>query len=95
MGIMKVLEINMATSPLEEYARNVKKEPLIVTKNGKPMAAVVALKSSDMETIKLSTDPRFMRLIARTRARHAAKGGMSGAEVRRSLGHSRTKRRKR
>jgi prevent-host-death family protein len=92
MGIMKVLEIDTATSPLEEYARNVKREPLIVTKNGKPMAALVSLKSSDMETIKLSTDPRFMRLIKRARAHYQAEGGVSGTEVRRSLGQSRVKR---
>lgn len=90
---MKVLEIDTATSPLEEYARNVKREPLIVTKNGKPMAALVSLKSSDMETIKLSTDPRFMRLIKRARAHYQAEGGgvrhgsspLSGSKPRKTM----------
>jgi hypothetical protein len=82
---MKVLEINAATSSLEEYARNITKEPIIVTENGKPLAALVALTDSDMETVSLSANPRFMRLIARSRTRYEAEGGISAAKVRRSL----------
>jgi antitoxin (DNA-binding transcriptional repressor) of toxin-antitoxin stability system len=89
---MKVLEINAATSSLEEYARNITKEPIIVTKKGKPLAALVALKDSDMETVSLSADPKFMRIIARSRTRYKAEGGFSASEVRRSLGKNRTTR---
>jgi antitoxin (DNA-binding transcriptional repressor) of toxin-antitoxin stability system len=89
---MKVLEINAATSSLEEYARNINKESIIVTKKGKPLAALVALKDSDMETIGLSSNPRFMELIVHSRTRYKAEGGISAANVRRSLKKIRTKR---
>jgi hypothetical protein len=82
---MKVLEISDATSSLKEYARNINKESIIVTKNGKPLAALMALKDSDMETIGLSSDPRFMHLIARSRTRYKAEGGIPAEDVRRSL----------
>lgn len=91
---MKVLEIDTATSSLEKYARKVKKQPIIVTKNGRPFAGLVALKNADMETMKLSTNPRFMDLIDRSRERHKTQGGMTRNEVRRSLGLTRPKGRK-
>jgi prevent-host-death family protein len=91
---MKVMEIDTATSSLEEYARKVKKQPIIVTKNGRPFAALVALKNADMETIELSTNPRFMDLIDRSRERHKTQGGMTRNEVSRSLGLNRPKGRK-
>jgi|WetSurMetagenome_2_1015567.scaffolds.fasta_scaffold248186_2 PHD/YefM family antitoxin component YafN of YafNO toxin-antitoxin module len=89
---MKMLEISAATSSLEEYASNIKKEPIIVTKKGKPLAALISLKNSDMEAVRLSTDPGFMRLILHSRARYEADGGLPAAAVRRSLGLDRTKR---
>ena len=91
---MKVLEIDTATSSLEKYARKVKTQPIIVTKNGKPFAALVSLKNADMETIEMSANPRFMNLIDRSRERHKTEGGMTRDEVRRSLGLNKSKTRK-
>ena len=59
---MKVLEIDTATSSLEKYARKVKTQPIIVTKNGRPFAALVSLKNADMETIKMSTNPKLKQI---------------------------------
>jgi hypothetical protein len=39
-----------------------------------------------METATLSTDPRFIALIERSRLRQKAEGGISGPEMRRRLG---------
>jgi hypothetical protein len=47
-----------------------------------------------METIEMSTNPRFMNLIDRSRERHKTEGGMTGDEVRRSLGLNKPKARK-
>jgi len=91
---MKVLEIDTATSSLEEYARKGNKQPIIVTKNGRPFAALVALKNTDMETIELSANPRFMALIDRSRVRHKTEGGMTRNDVRRSLGLTLPRKRK-
>jgi antitoxin (DNA-binding transcriptional repressor) of toxin-antitoxin stability system len=82
---MKVMEIHKATSPLEQYARKVKKEPVILTENGKPVAALVALQNADMETVSMSTNPRFLALIARSRERRRSEGGVSSREVRKRL----------
>jgi prevent-host-death family protein len=83
---MKTLELSKATRPLADYAREVDKEPVIVTRDGKPVAALVPLENADLETVTLSVDPKFLALIERSRARQEAEGGISGTEMRRRLG---------
>lgn len=62
---MKTLEMKEASAPLSEYAREVKKEPLILTIGGKPVAALVPLENADLETargISGTEIPRRLRL---------------------------------
>lgn len=83
---MKTVEMAKATASLAEYAREVGKEPIIVTVKGKPTAALVSIENADVETVTLSTNPQFIALIERSRARQKAEGGISSAEMRRRLG---------
>lgn len=80
---MRRVDIAKATAPLSEYARTVKIEPTIVTRRGRPVAAVVSLEGVDAESLAVSTDPKFIRIIQRSRKRHETEGGVSSAEVRR------------
>ena len=75
-----------ATAPLAEYVRDISKEPVILTVNGKPVAALVSIENADLETVTLSTHPQFLALIERSRARQKAEGGISSTEMRRRLG---------
>lgn len=84
--MMKTLDMADATSPLADYAREARKEPVIVTEGGKPVAAVVPIENADLETVALSTNPQFLALIERSRARQKAEGGISASEMRRRLG---------
>jgi len=83
---MKTLEMAKATASLAEYARDVDKEPVILTIDGKPVAALVPVENADIETVTLSAHPQFLAVIERSRARHKAEGGISAAEMRRRLG---------
>jgi len=83
---MKTLEIAKAKASLAKYARDVNKEPVILTKDGKPVAALVAIENADLETVTLSTSPQFLALIERSRARQESEGGISSTEIRRRLG---------
>ena len=85
-----MLEMAKATAPLAEYARDVNKEPVILTADGKPVAALVSIENADLETVTLSTHPQFIALIGRSRARQKAEGGISSAEMRRRLGLKKT-----
>ncbi len=89
---MKTLEMAKATAPLAEYARDVNKEPVILTVRGKPIAALVSIENADVETVTLSTHPQFIALIERSRARQKAEGGISSDEMRRRLGVKKTPR---
>lgn len=81
---MKTIEMAQATASLAEYARQ--SEALILTVNGKPIAALVPIENADWETVALSIDPQFLDLIERSRARHQTHSGSSSAEVLRQLG---------
>ena len=83
---MKTLEMTKATASLADYAREVRKEPVIVTRKGKPVAALVAVENADLETVALSVDAQFLALIERSRTRQKGEGGIPSAEVRRRLG---------
>jgi PHD/YefM family antitoxin component YafN of YafNO toxin-antitoxin module len=85
---MKIVEIAEANATLAEYASGLTEEPVIVISNGQPIAALVSLENVDMETISLSTNPKFIELIERSRGQRRSKAGVSSAEMRRRLGLS-------
>ena len=62
---MKTVDVAKATLPLSDYAKKVKKQPVIVTKEGKPVAALVSITNADIETVSLSSNPKFIALIER------------------------------
>jgi prevent-host-death family protein len=82
---MKTVEVSKATLPLSDYTKEVKKEPVIITKGGRPVAALVSLPNADIETVSLSNNPKFIALIERSRARQKSEGGVSSEEMRRRL----------
>lgn len=87
---MRVIEKTKATAPLAEYTAGVEKEPVIVTRKGKPIAALVSIENADLETVSLSTNRKFLKLIERSRARQRTEGGISSDEMRRRLGVKKT-----
>ncbi|MGH9719967.1 MAG: type II toxin-antitoxin system Phd/YefM family antitoxin, partial [Bryobacteraceae bacterium] len=82
---MRTVELDQATQSLAECAQAVGTEPLVVTQNGKPLAVLLPLDNADLETVSLSSNPRFVELIERSRNRLAQEGGLSSEEVRRQL----------
>jgi antitoxin (DNA-binding transcriptional repressor) of toxin-antitoxin stability system len=72
---MKTIEISKAKGTLEEYAGTIGQGPVVVTKGGQPVAALVAIENADLETVSLSTNPEFIALIERSRSRHSEEGG--------------------
>ena len=83
---MKSIEVSEAVGPLSEYAKELNQEPLILTRDGKPIAALVPIENADLETVTLSTDPKFLAIIERSRSRQRGEGGISSEELRRRLG---------
>ena len=82
---MKTVEKSEATASLGTYAGHAEDFPIVITDNGQPIAALLPVPNTDVETIALSTDPAFLSLIARSRARQEREGGVSSQEMRRRL----------
>ena len=83
---MKKIEMRQASGSLSEYARRAKKDPIVVVKDGRPVAAVVPVLNADMETVSLSTNRKFLAIIERSRSRRKKEGSISSKEIRRRLG---------
>ena len=71
---------------MAEHTADLDKEPVVITSDGKPIAVLVSLDNIDLETVSLSTNPKFLELIERSRSRHREQGGISSDEMRRRLG---------
>jgi antitoxin (DNA-binding transcriptional repressor) of toxin-antitoxin stability system len=78
----RTIELTEATQSLAEYAQQIDDGVIVVTRDGRPIAAVVALPNTDAETITLSQSPQFLALIERSRVRQAQEGGISSADMR-------------
>jgi prevent-host-death family protein len=81
MTIRRV-ELADATEPLARYAQAVDEGPLVVTRDGEPIAVVLSIDNADLETVALSNHPRFLEVIERSRDRQKREGGLSSAAVR-------------
>jgi prevent-host-death family protein len=80
---MRIVEKTEATAPLAAYADEVGHGPVVITDEGMPVAVLVPIENADVETVSLSTNPRFLELIERSRARARAEGGVSSEDMRR------------
>jgi PHD/YefM family antitoxin component YafN of YafNO toxin-antitoxin module len=69
---MKTVELSTATRPLAEYADEIGDELVVLTKQSKPIAAIVSLKHIDSELLALSANGEFMEIIAQARREIAA-----------------------
>jgi prevent-host-death family protein len=91
---VKKIDMAKATRPLSEYAEHVSEGPVVVTSRGRPVAALVAVGDADLETIALSTNPKFIQIIETSRQRLRDEGGLSAEELKRRLKLKRQKRRR-
>ena len=78
---MTTLDISKATESLADYSKDVSTEPLILTKNGLPVAALVSIEDMDWESLSLILNSKFIDIIEKSRQQIRAKGGVSAAEM--------------
>ena len=83
---MKSIELNDASAPLSEYARNLGSEPLLVTAGGRMVAALMPVDDEDLDRLSLASNPKFVSILESARAQRRAGQGLSSEEVRRELG---------
>ncbi len=61
-------------------------EPLLLTRNGETIAAIVPANEQDVENMLLSIDPTFQSILEQSERRLKAEGALTGNEVRSRLG---------
>jgi hypothetical protein len=72
---MKVIELGKRPRSLSTLLRLLKKQPLVLTKDGKPLAALLDVARDDLETLSLRANAKFRAYLRQCRARHQAEGG--------------------
>ncbi|MGH7135887.1 MAG: type II toxin-antitoxin system Phd/YefM family antitoxin [Pirellulales bacterium] len=82
---MKTVEITDAAASLVKYARRAEKQPIVLTLDGEPVAALVGVENVDMETLAMSNNAKFLEIIQKSRARYKKDGGLSPDELRARL----------
>ncbi len=82
---MKTIELTTAKKSLSEYAKELGDEVVVLTENNKPVAALVSLKDTDMESVTLSMNPEFRAIIEQARQDFAAGRKLSLDEMRRDV----------
>lgn len=83
---MRTVELTDATASLRDYARKMRKRPLVVTRRGRPFVALLPLSEDAWEDLVVSTDPKFVALMKRSYARNKPGAGTSIADLRRECG---------
>ena len=79
---MRLASIAETKARLSEYLERCRRETVVVTKHGRPCAALVPLQDEDdLERFLLSRNPKFLALLARSER----SGRLSLAEAERAL----------
>jgi antitoxin (DNA-binding transcriptional repressor) of toxin-antitoxin stability system len=83
---VKTLKLTEITGSLSTIAREGLREPVVVTKRGKPVMALVPLtKNDDWESVSLSTNRAFLEIVERSAKAQQPGTGLSTSEMRRRL----------
>jgi hypothetical protein len=83
---MKVVPVEKTDLTVGELAQLAKEGPVILTRKGKPLAAVRDLSGADWESVSLANNPQFAALIEESRRSFREEGGIGIEELRKELG---------
>lgn len=64
---MKAMKLPKELQTFLDAAETVKEDTLVFTKKRRPVAALVSLRKVDRESLALSTNPEFLRIVERAR----------------------------
>jgi hypothetical protein len=83
---MNVIPLEKADVSLPDVAELARSGTVILTRKGKPLAAVKDLSGTDWESVSLANNPRFRKLIEASRRSYREEGGIPLEDVRQQLG---------
>ena len=83
------VDVSQSGEALSKWLESEDPEPLIITREGNPVGALVSLADSDLESAKVGLDPAFIRIIEESRASMRKRGGVPAEEMEARFGHRR------
>ncbi|HEY7215784.1 MAG TPA: hypothetical protein VIC28_14230 [Thermoanaerobaculia bacterium] len=86
---MKSVELDNATAALKDYAEQLTQDPLVLTRDGKAIAALVRIQDSDLESFLVSGSPVFKRIVRRSRTSYKRGGGLTREQLEERLAKTR------
>ena len=83
---MKIAPLAEVKDRFSAYIDESRESPVVVTRNGRPVAMIIAIEDEDdLDALLLAHNPRFVQLLEEARQRVRVTGGLSPAELRRRL----------
>lgn len=83
---MKIAPLAEVKDRFSAYIDESRESPVVVTRNGRPVAMLIAIKDEDdLDSLLLVHNPRFLQLLEEARQRVRVTGGVPLAEFRRRL----------
>jgi prevent-host-death family protein len=75
--IMKTVAITTVKDQLSAYVQEAQTSPVIITKNGKPVALLTGIRNEDdLDSLLLANNPRFLQILEEARQRVKQTGGV-------------------
>jgi prevent-host-death family protein len=86
---MKIAPLAEVKDRFSAYIDESRESPIVVTRNGRPVAMIIAITDEDdLDSLLLVHNPRFLQLLEDARQRVRVSGGVPLAEFRRRLEES-------
>lgn len=83
---MKTVDVNQINSRLREYLEGLSEESVALLVDGEPIAVLMPTKGADLETISLSLNPKFLKMLEESYISLRVDGGISSEDLRQRLG---------
>jgi prevent-host-death family protein len=83
---MKIAPLAEVKDRFSAYIDETRDAPVIVTRNGRPVAMIIAIEDEDdLDSLLLAHDTRFQQMLEEARQRVGNAGGMPLSELRRRI----------
>jgi hypothetical protein len=79
---MKTMEMPASQGEFQRAMRQGRREGIVLIERGKPVAAIVPIEDADAETLSLSTNPTFLKILRQSFKQLDAGRALSLAEMR-------------
>ncbi len=73
---MKIVSLTNAKARLSSYVKASRREPIVLTCKGKPLAVMYGMDEDDLERLKMANSPQIQKILAAANRRIDKSGGI-------------------